>query len=100
MEGEPLSRARCAPFGNIAALGLSPRIPVLHSSRGPDLTVRQAPLRAQQIFALNVGHKNLFHRPNDLCVKDKNVMIKLAAERAALHVLQIKDGTPSAVRLI
>ena len=34
------------------------------------------------------------------CVKDKNVMIKLAAERAALHVLQIKDGTPSAVCLI
>ena len=32
------------------------------------------------------------------CVKDKNVMIKLAAERAALHVLQIKNGTPSAVR--
>ena len=31
------------------------------------------------------------------CVKDKNVMIKLAAERAALHVLQMKDGTPSAV---
>ena len=32
-----------------------------------------------------------------VCVKDKNVMIKLAAERAALHVLQMKDGTPSAV---